>query len=284
MIQENVKLPHWTSEFTVITEGIFDKDKPRDEIKIKGTIVKSSNLPNRNGRVYTFEELEKAKFSDNVFSINHSESIQDIVGSYKPIWTGDGFDYEAIVKNTPYHPGIVQMLEKGLVKTVSLEAIAGWMEQDGENLKVGDLEFVGLSAVKTGGNRDASLSIAEALDKSCSSNDDIKKEKNMAEEEQKEEQETTEEPKPEPAPEPTPEPAPEPEPESKPEESVKIDKLTEQVSALAGIVTKLVEKKDKKESKGIVTETAPTDSNLVIESRKDGKGVDLSCKYPDKYY
>lgn len=297
MRKENISLPRWTNEFTVITEGIEEKIGQKDSIKIRGTMMKA--VTSRNGRNYSAEELEKTKFSHDTLSLNHTENVQDIVGNFKPLWVNDGYDYEAIVQNTPYHPGIVQMIEKGLIKHVSIEAIAGWIEKDGENYKVGDLDVTGLGLVKTPGIAETSVVIAEAFN---ARNDlaektklnqlrNIKKESNMAEEEQeqpeepKEETEKKPEEKPEEKEEKDEEKPSEPEKPAEQPSEAKIDKLTEQVSKLTDTVGKLIETKEKKESKGIVTETkSPFGENLLKESRKDGKGVDISCKYPDKLY
>jgi len=274
MIKENLKIPHWTNEFTVITEGLGKPEKS-ESIKIRGMMIKATT--SRNGVIYTAEELQKAKFSDNVLSLNHTENVQDIIGSFHPIWVEGGWDYEAIVQNTPYHPGIVEMIEKGLIKHVSIEAIAGWAEKEGEHYSVRDIEFTGLGLVKTPGIPETSLAIAEAFNDPKYRN--IEKENNKMtkkiEQEDNEdiEQEENEKSKPE-----IKEKVVEIKAEPK-EDFSKIDKLTEQVIKLAETVSRLTEKPEKKESKGIVTETKPI-SNIIKEQRKDGK-VDITCRYPE---
>jgi len=280
MKKENLKLPHWTNEFTVITEGLERKEK-RESIKVRGTMIKATT--SRNGRVYSVDELQKARFSDNILSVNHTENVQDVVGNFSPMWVDNGWDYEAVIHNTPYHPGIVEMIEKGLVKHVSIEAIAGKAEKEGENYKVGDLEFTGLGLVKTPGIPETSLAIAEAFNKDHAhvveiKNEEIKMTKEIKEQDEDNEQDVEEE---------TEEKAKTHVKETakpvKPvisEDNTKMDKLTEQVIKLTEAITKLTEiKTEKKESKGIVTETKPP-SNIIKEQRKDGK-VDITCRFPE---
>lgn len=286
MMLREFKLPHWSDEFKVITEGITTGK--RESIRIKGNMIKATTT--RNNRVYTAEELQKAKFSDNIVSLNHTDNIQDVVGNFQPSWDFDGWSYEAIIHNTPYHPGIVQMIEKGLIKHCSIEAIAGWAVKEGDNIKVGDLDFTGLGLIKTPGYPESSVAIAEAFKpleesdkKAIEIAEEIANEIDIANgiiplqiklKEKKMENEQLEQGKSETA-------AKTPVVEKS---DAKLDKLTEQVTALAGIMSKLIEAQKPKESKGIITEKKSYfGDNLVKENRKDGK-IDITCKYPDRLY
>jgi hypothetical protein len=146
---------------TPIQEAYSEGDK--DSVKIKGTMITAGE--SRNNRTYTFEELQKARFSGNTLSVNHTESVTDNVGFFEPKLVDSGYEFEGVVYNTPYHPGIVEMIKKGLVKFVSIEAIAGNVVKEGENYVVKDLDFTGLGLVKTPGCENAHLAVAEAFEK-----------------------------------------------------------------------------------------------------------------------
>jgi hypothetical protein len=109
------------------------------------------------------EEIEKAKFSGTVISVDHSDSIKDVVGEFTPIITSDGIDYEGYVQNTPYHPGMVEMARSGLLKHVSVEVIPREMKKEGNEVVARGLDFVGFGIVKTPGIADATFAIAEAF-------------------------------------------------------------------------------------------------------------------------
>jgi len=141
-----------------------DKETSKDKIKIRGTMIKAKT--SRNGRTYLIEELRNALFTGNTISVGHTDNPTDNVGFFKPIPTSDGLDFEGVVMNTPYHPGIVEMIRKGLIKFVSVEAIAKELEEDTSgNRVVRGLDFTGLGLVKTPGFPEATLAIAEAFEK-----------------------------------------------------------------------------------------------------------------------
>lgn len=139
-------------------------EKEKDKIKIKGTMIKAKT--SRNNRMYAIEELEKAVFTGDTISVGHGDSPTDNVGTFKPVMKEDGIDFEAEIRNTPYHPGIVEMIKNGLIKFVSVEAIAKELEEDTDgNRIVRGLDFTGLGLVKTPGFPEATFAIAEAFEK-----------------------------------------------------------------------------------------------------------------------
>ncbi|MHA1880409.1 MAG: hypothetical protein ACTSYG_08430 [Candidatus Heimdallarchaeota archaeon] len=156
-VLENVPL-----QFSTPIKEAVQESSSKNRIKIRGTMIKAAT--SRNNRTYTMEELEKAKFTGDTISVNHTDSVTDNVGHYEPILTDDGYDFVGEIVNTPYHPGIVEMIQNGLIKFVSIEAIAGQMVQEGNNVLVKDLDFTGLGLVKTPGFESATMAIAEALE------------------------------------------------------------------------------------------------------------------------
>jgi predicted nucleotidyltransferase len=159
MIMENKKLK-FDCPFSVVTEGLEEKVDP-SRVKIKGTMIKATT--SRNGWTYKMDELQSAKFSGNVISVDHSDSIKDVVGEFTPTVTEDGIDYEGYVRNTPYHPGIVELARSGLLKHVSVEVIPREMKREGNEVVARGLDFTGFGIVKTPGIVDASFAIAEAF-------------------------------------------------------------------------------------------------------------------------
>ena len=159
MIVENKKLK-FDCPFSVVTEGLEEKVDP-SRVKIKGTMIKATT--SRNGWTYKMDELQSAKFSGNVISVDHSDSIKDVVGEFTPTVTEDGIDYEGYVRNTPYHPGIVELARSGLLKHVSVEVIPREMKREGNEVVARGLDFTGFGIVKTPGIVDASFAIAEAF-------------------------------------------------------------------------------------------------------------------------
>lgn len=159
MILENKKII-FDSPFSVMTEGLEEKADP-NRVSIKGTMLKATT--SRNGWTYEMEEIEKANFSGNAISVDHSDSIKDVVGEFTPTITDDGIDYKGYIQNTPYHPGIVDMARAGLLKHVSVEAIVKEMKREGDKTVARGLDFTGFGIVKTPGITDATFAIAEAF-------------------------------------------------------------------------------------------------------------------------
>lgn len=130
--------------------------------KIKGTMLKATT--SRNGRTYTMENIEKAKFSGDTISLNHTEDVTDNVGTFKPSLTKDGVDFEAVVYNTGKHPYVTDMIDKGLIKFTSIEAIAGELVNEGDQMIAKDIDITGLGLVKTPGIPEATFAISEAFE------------------------------------------------------------------------------------------------------------------------
>jgi len=224
--------------------------------KIKGTMLKATT--SRNGRTYEMAEIEKAKFSSNTISLNHTEDVTDNVGTFKPVLTNDGIDFEAVIYNTGKHPYVTDMIDKGLIKFTSIEAIAGEMVKEGDKTVAKDLDITGLGLVKTPGIPEATFAVAEAFEQTYEGD---KMEK--VEEKIEEKKELKESP-----------PAPISVTVDTKEfaESIKAltDSITktqtEQIEALKKEITSLKESK----SKGIVTEERKPPFKLKMETMKDG--------------
>ena len=270
MRKENVKLK-FKAPFNVVTEGLQEDNEQR---KIKGTMIVATT--SRNGVTYLAEELSNARFSSDTISVNHTEDVTDNVGKFIPSKSQDRIDFEGVVFNTAKHPGIVHMLDKGLIKFTSIEAIVDEIERDPqtENIVAKGIEITGLGLVKTPGIPEASVAIAEAFNTeepegSVETTENITGGKDMTkkvieqEETPTEEETTKEEEKPS-------EEKPAEEPIEKPAESTEsllIKKLDEEVTVLKESVKKLSEKK---ETKGVFTENKEESTPLKFETNKDG--------------
>ena len=266
----------FSSPITVV-EAVKKEDKEdKDSVRIKGTMIKASTT--RNGNTYLLEELESAKFNgkprediqpgDNILGLNHTGNIQDNIGTWNPIWTGDGYDFEAVVLNTPYHPGMVEMVKKGLVKHVSIESIAKEVKEENGNIVGKGLDILGLDIVKTPGYPGAWIAMAEKFKPTTEEVEEIKVIDMVEEEKPKEEPE---------------QPKEEPKEEPKADESLKaeVKELRESLDALKAREEEEEKEKEAlreeikglKETKGKVTEEAqsPYDFELQEKTQRGGK-------------
>ena len=160
MVYENIKFK-FSSPF--VTEGVKEKDSKIKEAKVKGVALPPST--SRNGRTYTFEEIHDAKISGKTISLNHTDDVTDNVGIVNFIKTDNGLEYEGVIYDTGKHPYVTDMLEKGLIQHVSIEAIAEKLEEDGSgNAIVKGIDITGLGLVKTPGIPEASIALSEALE------------------------------------------------------------------------------------------------------------------------
>lgn len=151
----------WNSEF--IVEKLGEKD---EGVRIKGTAIKARE--SRNGIVYEMTELSKAKetLRNKSIALNHSENAEDVVGIIDEVFeSADTLDYAARVYNTGKHPYVIELLQKGLIRHVSIEATTPQLEEKGGQKLARNLEFLGLAFVRHPGIPEASASIAEALEK-----------------------------------------------------------------------------------------------------------------------
>lgn len=265
----------------IITEAKNITEGKKNSVKIKGTMLPAAT--SRNGRTYTLPEIEKARVSNNIISVDHSESIKDNVGAFKyEFIPGKGLEFEAKINNTPYHPGIVDIINAGLVNSVSIEAIAQELEPDKEDsVIVRGIDITGLGLVKTPGMENATFSVAENCvncieeafkilhDKHSEEVINMKKlnEETSEEETKEEETEKKEEPS--------------GKPEEKPSET---ESLKTELKALKEEVSKLKEIK----SKGKITETTPQHSyNFKLTKKvneKDGSKIDFFAEDANELY
>ena len=169
MIYENVTFKFNTP---LITEEVTRKGE--GETLIKETKIKGIALPpstSRNERTYTFEEIQKADITGGTISLNHTEDVTDNVGVVEFIKTDNGLEYSATIYDTGKHPYVTDMLNKKLIRNVSIEAIAQNVEDDGKgNMVVKGLDITGLGLVKTPGIIEQTLNITESLEKAINKN------------------------------------------------------------------------------------------------------------------
>lgn len=280
--KENVRLNY---NSPLLVEELGDS-KDKDSINISGTMIKAKT--SRNNVTYNIEELKSARFSGKTISVNHDEDVKQNVGHYEPKTAEDGINFEGIIHNTPYNPGIVEMIRKGLIKFVSIEAIANEVVKEGDNFVAKGLDFTGLGFVKTPGFEEATFAIAEAF-KGDLMTEETKPQEETVEttEETKEEtkEETTEEKKEENL-------------ASKVEEALKNieakkvkdmeekkkDTLLEDTSKKLEALEAEVKKLKEEPSKGIITDTQEESKvKYTIEENRDGT-KNIWPKNPEECY
>lgn len=261
-----------------IVESISNDDNTQ---KIKGMALPAQE--SRNGRIYAIEDIKTARFAGKPFvegkelliGLDHTESVTDNVGKWTPMFEDNGISYNGVAFNTGKHPYIVDMIKKGLMPFVSIEAMADLVTED-EKVFAKNLDILGFDFVKHPGMPDASSTMAEAFEK-ANKDVPIKKETGdkMTEEVIKQEEvkpvekpiETKEE-KVEKV---------ETKAEIKVEEPSAIDKAFEKLEEQSKIISELSkevkELKEKPKSKGIVTEKTKPSMNIVMKEGK--KGMDI---------
>ena len=247
----------------ILVEEIQEKEHGNKMAKIKGTAINAS--VSRNGVLYEFEELDKAKETllGKSIAMGHSEDPADIVGIIDEVMMTDkGMDYIGRAYSTSRYPDTVEMIRNGLIKHVSIEAIAPDIEPNKEGVRVAkNLEFLGLGFVRHPGIADASASIAEQLQKIEEDliteeelNELIKRGENMAEEKPQEPQTSSELKE-----------ALDTTKESLKalQESMKASEVLK--SEIEALKEKFKTLEEKPESKGVITETGPQEQPYIFE-------------------
>lgn len=260
MMLENVKF-RFTTPFVSEEMKIEEGAKTPECRKIKGTLLKARI--SRNGIKYGIEDVKNIKMTGNTISLNHTDDVTDNVGLIEKIEPiEDRVDYEGILYNTGKHPYVTDMCDKGLMKFVSIEAIAETIDYDPrENCKVAKgLELTGLGVVKTAGIPEAYMAIAEAWDKNTENINIIEDSDDAEEKLPKGDKMTDEE-------------TTNPLVANKPSEVEELKKLLEeQQKGMDALSEEIKALKEKKESKGQVTET-PEKNKIVLNSKKDKDGI-----------
>lgn len=168
----------WTADFIIedfkpeelemMDKGhaFMHKDMIAKGKKMKGALLRKES---RNGRVYEFDAMIKAKNEAQLplpVSMNHGDDVSDNVALItKLIPTGDGLDYEGIVFNTAKYPDAIEMMEKQLINKISIEADNPYQEEREGKVIIKSFDLMGAGFVKYAGIPQASASIAEALEK-----------------------------------------------------------------------------------------------------------------------
>jgi len=188
-----------------------------------------------------------------------------------------GLGFVGTLYNTQVHPYVTDMAKKGLLRHVSIEAIAKEIVKEGDDIVAKGLDITGLGVVKTPGIEGAYMAIAEAfknhdsvkgeLPPGVNTDTEKKKEENiMTEEEKPKEEETKEET------EEKPKETPSEEKESTKTLEVKLPEEFKTVSKTVEDLKKQIETMKESKSKGIVTEEAKPKYKLKFESNaKKGK-------------
>lgn len=169
-IQENSTLKY-PSRFSVCVEGLSEAEKKKygvkEAVKIRGIGIVPT--VSRNGIRYEMAEIANSwgQMEGEIITMNHTNDVTDavaVINSAKVDETGRGW-YEAIAYNTSKHPDAVQMIQRGLVKYVSIEANAGQLISENEETYIArQLEFTGLAFVRTAGIKETTVAIAEAFE------------------------------------------------------------------------------------------------------------------------
>jgi hypothetical protein len=133
--------------------------------KIKGVLLRKES---RNGRVYEIDGMIKAEKFANLplpISMNHGDDVSDNVGLInKLIPMGDGLDYEGTVFNTAKYPDAIEMMQKGLINRISIEADNPMQEEIDGKVIIKGFDLMGAGFVKYAGIPSASATIAEAIE------------------------------------------------------------------------------------------------------------------------
>ena len=160
----------WNSDFILenmepeILEG--GQVKECSGKKIKGVLLRKES---RNGRTYELDAMTKAQHFANLplpISMNHGDDVSDNVGLLtKLISTGEGLDYEGQVFNTAKYPDAIEMMQKGLINKISIEADNSIEEKSKDgNVIIKGFDLMGAGFVKYAGIPQASATIAEAIE------------------------------------------------------------------------------------------------------------------------
>jgi flagellar biosynthesis GTPase FlhF len=167
---ENQRL-EYPSNFNVMTEGITEEERRKlgvkEAIKIRGVGIVPT--VSRNGIKYEMSEIAKSwgTINGEIVTMNHTNDVTDAVALITLANVnerGEGI-YEAIAYNTSKHPDTVQMIQRGLIKYVSIEANAGQLIQEGDDVYTAkNLEFTGLAFVRTAGVKETTVGIAESFE------------------------------------------------------------------------------------------------------------------------
>ena len=136
-------------------------------VRVKGVAVDEST--SRNGITYIASELHRAAKSlkGKPMGVDHSGNVEDIVGRVEKATSvnqGKQVLYEAVIKDTEKHKGIVKMIREGLIQSVSIEAIFKKIVREKDKFIAKGIEFVGLDLVKTPGVANATVALAESFE------------------------------------------------------------------------------------------------------------------------
>lgn len=166
LLRETVKYP---AKFSVVCEELTVEEKKKlkvnEGIKIRGIGIVPT--VSENGIKYELPELAQSwpTMEGEIITMNHTRDVTDAVGVINKVYLDDGGKgiYEAIVYNTSYHPDAIEMVRKGLIKYVSIEADTDLVHEEADVYRATNLEFTGLAFVRTPGIKETTVAIAEAL-------------------------------------------------------------------------------------------------------------------------
>jgi len=190
-MKENVPLK-FSVPFRISESKMEEPNK--NERKLEGTLLYATT--SRNGITYTVDEINGARFGGKTLaddmtltmSLNHTDDVTDNVGLWKPVINDGEIQFEAKVYNTGRHSYVTEMIDKGLIRYVSVEALAKQLEEDGDEIKAMGLDITGMGLVKTPGIEGAYAAIAEAFKNSKKDSKKTKEVENMTEKKKPEEE------------------------------------------------------------------------------------------------
>lgn len=162
--EDKTKVPlKWTESITIEESGEEGKSK---WVKIGGVAVEA--VTSRNDRKYLAEELAKQDIKGiKIFMDHNSGEARNAVGKIE----SQGFDgtklrHESKIRNTVKNPDVVEMVQDGLIDSVSIGATGDLkriVEDGNEIYEVRNLEIGELSLVGIGGVPSAKIDFATAV-------------------------------------------------------------------------------------------------------------------------
>jgi hypothetical protein len=168
----NFILEDFTPEFLESTN--ITAECAKSGKKIKGGLLRKESL---NGRIYELDAMIRAEHLAKLplpISMNHGDDVSDNVGLItKLIPHSEGLDYEGLVYNTAKYPDAIEMMQKGLISKISIEADNPMEEKLDGKVIIKGFDLMGAGFVKYAGIPQASATIAEAIENIENSEEEV---------------------------------------------------------------------------------------------------------------
>lgn len=153
----------WSESFTI--KESQDKNGKK-WVKIEGMMVEATT--SKNGRTYLAQEIDNQNVEGINIFMNHDTDPMNSVGILEESNSVDGRrTFGAKVRNTSRNPDVVEMVQDGLIKSVSIGA-TGTLRRTRESAstevyEVRDLKIEELSLVGIGGIPGAGIDFVSAV-------------------------------------------------------------------------------------------------------------------------